>query len=544
MLIQCRCTNNQGEHKEKEINAVSDCGRMPLLMLPDEIINLIIYFYIPQADHGRGYGYCSIRPRLKSVFRGLINLSSTCYDLRRILGKHVFLFTSLVRRSELDSIMAYPRRMDGWSNFLEYRHLFISMAKAHYGPFHRGTDAGKRNYIASFVTRLEIPNVSLTNGDLHLFPELTHLSVLAEPMGSCTEIKLPQTMALTSLSLNIETLVASQELTRIASGCSRLDLLCDFNFCDPGTCFPYLQQQFINNSFREVDLFFSDSQALRYTSVVEFLGFIFASRVERLSLRLYKKTSGRTGPQFRQQIDSPIVSGLKLVEIISLSPYIKSLTMDLEMISRLDFETGTPIQQRVFKADFDDVCFTLVDYSLSVPKLLFRPREAVANIIQALHASSIVFAYGEVIDQAQLHALSVIRDLVLYLGLTSQRNSSYLGINMVFLEKAWSTSDDSMVRRYYELVIDASKEKLSQNSQDAESKILGVCLTDLPSLTSARYRQREAFYVGHDCGHDGNWPMVEWTLNHGKDAFWSVETSLRDLEHYSARERVLLSLWT
>ncbi|GEQ70604.1 hypothetical protein JCM33374_g4282 [Metschnikowia sp. JCM 33374] len=434
--------------------------------------------------------------------------------------------------------------MDGWSKAEAYRAHFMDLTTT------SGESVGRRNHPANapnlvcFVTRLEISNLSLVHGDLGLFPHLEHLSVLAGPLDGTHDVIVPNSMSLSSLAINVETLVHSTQLMDIASRCRRLDLLCDFNFCLPDWCFGHLRRRFSSNNFKEMNLFLSESQALRYSSVVAFLGLVLQGTIESLSLRLYKKTSERSGPHLTQAIESPWQSGSDILQMLCLSPNLVNLTIDLEMCTRLHFDAGVRVPTRHPSLASKRISFTLVDPSLSVPKLLHQPREVLANLVQALGTNAFTFVYGEVIDQAHLHALSVARDLVSYLG-SAQRFTPYSDITVVLLEKAWSTADGSMIRRHYEGIIDKLQElkDVPGSRTEGEQHILGACSTKPPSFTSTRYRQRERFKVGGDLHGEGSWPMIEWGSSHGRASFWSVETSLRDLEHYSARERVLSRLW-
>ncbi|KAM9895920.1 hypothetical protein OXX79_007785 [Metschnikowia pulcherrima] len=518
---------------------------MPLLTLPNEVLHLVIFFFVPANAKGREYGYRSTRARLKDAFQGMLHLSCTCSGLRKLVGRYLFSCVSLVRRSEIDSMMAYPRRMDSWSDGEKYRSEFMNLVGTSATLASSGSSYFADGGIAAFVTKLEARNESLYNDDLLAFPNLAHLAVLAEPPKIAQQIKLPAHLVLRTLAINIETLMMSPCLMRSAATCNRLDLFCDFNTCNPNYCFPHLQKSLVSCHCKQVNLFVSDAQCLRYPAFLSFLESLLNGSLQSLTLRVNKKACENAESQNTPEIITPLEGCRRFVMAVSSARNLRSLTMDLELVNNLNCDFTLRVPQLEKTHTGGEICFTLVDYALSVPKLLPRPREVVANIIRAMQSSTFTLVYGEVVSQAQLQALSVTRDLVSFLSSHNERRTPYSAIHTVHLSKAWSASDDGICRSYYESLLDTAKQSdLTLDERlSAEQKIVSVSSTEPPTNTSSRYKQRETFKVGQDREREGSWPMVEWNPCFETESFWSVETSFRDLEHYSARERVLSSLW-
>lgn len=539
-----------------------------LLDLPEEVLHVVIFW----LTHGNvrlnsgnldsqdrpPHTFTPNRCRIQIGYDDLMSLSMTCIRLRSVCGPGLFGFLSLVRQSEIDAILDYPSRLDKWSDSKVFQRAYVTeVLKA---SFRKCSDAelAKKSFrenvngdvrwsryqgfsCNNYVTQLEICNDTLKSGDLVHFPQVRSLRVLDCALTSPTQVKCTFGPHLSSLSINIGSLLRP-DLLLWSSRLTRLDTVCDVNDLHPGHSFEVLKQKLASFRLHQLNLFVNDPDVLRYVEFVDFLKFLVAhGTIESLSIRLTRKKGHSAkapnwdilecnGPAFLDALHSPVLANVML---------------DYDIISRLLFPEEFHLDNRVGSP----VCFSLIDYSLSVPKLLFRPREIVANLIQGVGATEVVFIYGEVIDQAHLHAIGVMSNLLVYLALDAHRPTPYANIGHVSMEKAWSVADDSQVRTHYEKLMDAWE---ASPKGDARRKLLleiVLLFRAEPHLfTSPRYRRREHYLVfPQQCVmNEGNPVPIMLPLPQElgkKDSFWTVETSLRDLEHYGVRERVLSSIW-
>lgn len=556
---------------------------MSLLLFPDEVIHEIIYHLtsgsvcLNLTETSAGYARLrrpegSFTPNTCKIplgYMDLLALSTTCTRLRIMCGESLFSFISLVRRSEIDAILAYSTRMDKWSDSRGLHRQFMKevlesnfsqcseeeLAKMSFRPSVNGDKHFWSKYQRTFsvnhyVTELEISNESLKNGDLSLFPALASLQVLDKP----ARIELPRDSVaafgskLKKLAINLETLLGCGHLLRLLPQLHELNLICDIHSLIPNASLTELKKAFGNRNKLSIFTFFvTDPDLLQYTEYMDFLHHILATGIiKTFILRLTRKVGLQATAKTWEVFDRAEKSWPAFVNALNSCNTLNSVMIDFDLISRLLFPLAFVLPER--ESPFPPhVSFYLIDYSLSVPKLLFRPREIVANIIQAIRATEVVFIYGEVIDQSHLHAIGVMSNLLMYLASDSHRASPYIGVAKVSMEKAWSTSDDSLVRHHYESLIDSyeAADKGTADKKELASRIVNVSLGDHHVFSSPRYRRREEYsVVAQKSSHGDTMPIMLPTFKlQSRDYFWAAESMLRDLEHYCMREKALSSIW-
>ncbi|SGZ58638.1 CIC11C00000004299 [Sungouiella intermedia] len=551
---------------------------MSLLILPDDVIHEIIFYVssrelydyssnIISTESLRPHG--SFTPNSCRVhgFKDLMAISSTCVRLRVICGPTILRFVSLVRRSEIDAILAYPTRMDKWSDSKALQRHFIKeilttnfsicareeLARLSFRPSVNGDlrfwSRYQRQFSANhYVKELEITNSSLKNGDLALFPQLTSLKVLDKPAETKPEGELPSlNLNLSILSINLETLLGCESLLRILPQLHELNLICDINSLEPHVSLLAFKIALgSSNNLSSFTLFVTDPDLLQYSEFVDTLHHIISTGyVQTIALRLTRKAGQRASIKKWDVFSKQEDTGPSFVRALNSGSSLRSVVVDFDLINRLLFPPRFLARRHDFSIK-ESICFYLIDYSLSVPKLLFKPREMVANIIQSIGATEVVFIYGEVIDQSHLHAIGVMSNLLIYLVSDAHRAAPYSAITQVSMEKAWSMSDDSLVRHFYESLIDSydAAEKFSDTKRELAAKIRAVSTGDHHVFSSPRYRKREDYVVLLESSQGNPTPMmIPRSRQKPKDSFWPTEAMLKDLEHYCMREKPLSSIW-
>lgn len=491
-------------------------------------------------------------------YNDVLNLSSVCRYFRQLLGPGIFSFLSLVRWSEVDSILDYPSRMDRLSNSKDIRRRVLHeliyenwLGSSNEGT--RGDDStlpGVNNAYQlnlsfnNFVTHLEVCNDSLLSGEIskEAFPRLKHLWVLDYPLDRDILKDLPQ---LESLAINISSLLKCESYMECIPSVSRLDLICDINSLQPsGTLTNFIKKLLHKKPrLRELNFFSSDSEILRYKEFSQLL-LIFCSLdlLELFSLRLTNKHIGNSNNAW--EILPVDENGPLFIKLLQQCPCLKNLMIDFSFINSLGFPKNyvTPC-----KSSDRQTSFTLVDSSLSAPKLLFRPREVIGSLIQGIGANRIVFVYGEVIDQAFLHAMGLMSNLLLHLQSSSRTKSAYTEISLVSLEKMWSMGDDSLVRSHYETLMDKWEIEKKMDGGKLWHEIRSSYRDRTFPFNSPRYKKPEHFEVQlqpSDAAVEETVPIMIPQI-HGLrlSEFHSVESSLRDLEHYCFKDKALSSIW-
>lgn len=550
---------------------------MSLLILPDELIHEIIY-YLTSRDIDDNLFNSSPRPVLRPKgsftpntsriygYKDLLALSSTCVRLRLMCGEILFTFVSLVRRSEIDAFLAYPTRMDKWSDSRALDRQFIKeilttnfsicsreeLAKLSFRPSVNGDKRFWSKYQRVFsanhyVTELEITNGSLKSGDLAMFPSLTSLMVLDKPGQIDPDVQqVAAASNLSRLSINLETLLGFESLLLLLPQLHELNLICDINGLVPQVSLLKLKHAFgPSNNLSSFTLFVPDPDLLQYDEFVDFFHHILSTGpIKTFVLRLTRRLGQLAGSKKWDVFSDPENSGSAFVAALNSGSFLRSVVVDYDLVSRLLFPPRFVAPKRNLN-DSEPIRFYLIDYSLSVPKLLFKPREMVANIIQSIGASEIVFIYGEVIDQSHLLAVGVMSNLLIYL-ISSHRVSPYLGVTNVSIEKAWSMSDDALVRHYFESLVDNydTAERLSVTKRDLAAKIRSVSIGDFHVFSSPRYRRRENYVVLMESVQGSPTPiMMPSNMPKSSDSFWATESMMKDLEHYCMREKPLSSIW-
>lgn len=222
------------------------------------------------------------------------------------------------------------------------------------------------------------------------------------------------------------------------------------------------------------------------------------------------------------------------------------------------------------------ISFTLIDPSLSTPKFVVRSRNIVSYVVQALQVGDLHFHYGEVVEQCHLQSLNVVTNFVEFLSIPHGSSSLYDGISRISTEKCWSVSDDTCRREHYhKLLLELGDKHITRERRAQTQQKISSCFAwTRISYNSPRYRIKEFFDVHyalmpllnyfqlfseHNLVRELNLteipelqlevtiPSIKLSATPAKEpiysTFWSVESSLVDMEQYSLKQKKLSRIW-
>ncbi|CAK7891679.1 hypothetical protein CAAN1_01S06480 [[Candida] anglica] len=437
--------------------------------------------------------------------------------------------------------------------------------------------------INNFVTYLECDNSLLRNGDIMLFPLLTTLNVLDFAISKDITNRIvpwegfPNLNALTYLSINASSFSNAPELNTLISSLKRLDLFCHESEMNAVDGFSAILGNATTIQIEELNIFISDTCFLRYTEFLEFLNNIIqrGPNLQKLMIRIIRRKGDDSGSHSMGQWE--VFSGLNgemLVKIINSAPKLVHFGMNLALYYALDFSDHFNINES--RARLGKFTISLIEPSLSVPKLARTERVSVSTLICRTHATTIRFYYGEVMEQSNIQALNLVSELTQYLDFM-RRNGEGVAIETVSTEMCWSVSDDTVRRDYYiklQMILEQLNASGNSKKEDAiacrKKLSTGTTWGRLP-VNSPRYRVCESYQVDHKLSTNANYQFL-WSvwlnmlptqeselvegyvpilnqnsltqsdINDSKD-FWSVEASLTDLEEYALKPRKRSRLW-
>lgn len=481
-----------------------------LLLLPDELLCHIVYYltgiqlFFKQHESrylqpNQCFVYLSNRHRLGNHVSDILNLSLTCYRFRELLGVALFGFISLRRSSEIDSILSYPRRMDRWSDSDRLSREFDDLILA----------SVRSVGISNFVNDLEISNCYLDK--LLLFRNLHTLKVLDTPfLGKVFNTGLN----VTRLSINAETLLHFDDHF---PNMYHLDLVTDIHALEPQSLGELAK---FGSNLNSLNLFVTDTNVLLSAEMLAFfLSILRNGNLKNVAVRAIRKIGQRAPLKQWELASNSGPSFINSLQSLSLA----TVMIDYEFLRNLEF----PVTQNNHSLN-PLACFTLVDPVLSLLKLDHVQLKHLAQVVEGFRPREFALAYGEVIIQSHFQAFGAVQT---FLGIIPPNL-----VTVISLEKAWSVADDSLVRKYYEDLIDT----YDRTDQLKVQRVADVSFTESFLFSTPSFRNREYFQVRYD----GEMAFVPCDFSMGTaNRLWDIESSLRDLEHYCIREKKLSSIW-
>lgn len=483
-------------------------------------------------------------------YSSVLQLSTTCKRFRRLLAPALFGFLSLVRTSEIDSILKYAtdkangakQNQGFWEDYVKTIGNIEPSARI---------DTSKRTpdqqslRINNYVTHLEATQDVLTAGSpvsISMFPMLRHLKILDKrPLSS--SIDLLGDIQLLSLAIHLAALCSCGALISRLPSLQRLDLILDMSTLypkRPDNLLDPLGLHDIGNlisksNMIQLNLFIMSPEVLYLTDFLAFLAQIAnGSSIESLTIRTFK-TRQTIGSQWKV-FESP--NGPDFLAALKNAKLLVNLTLDYAFMKHLHFPRNYATTNEFEKST--PVSLSLVDESFGLPTLLPIEREVVSYIIATIKATHVGLIYGRVQEGSHLNALSFMNNLLAHLGSFS---FSYQ-IQFVSLYEAWSYSDDGMMRDYYQKILNAS-EAGSKESEAHKCKMALIKASRISrfDFNSPRYQKQEVYSV---LQQEGLLSMDTKQVNQSNlaiDIFNSAEASLRDLEYYSCPNKELSAIW-
>lgn len=484
-------------------------------------------------------------------YSSVLQLSTTCRRFRRLLAPALFSFLSLVRTSEIDSILKYATdkansAKHSQSFGTQYAKIIESIQSFAKHSALKQTPDQKCWRMNNYVTHLEATQDVLTIGSpisISAFPVLRHLKILDKRPLSNALVLFGDTQ-LFSLAIHLACLCSCGALISGLRKLQRLDLVLDMstmypkrpenNLLDPLGLLD-IGDKLSNSSLKQLNLFIMSPEVLLLNDFLEFLTHtVGGSAIESLTIRTFKSRE-TLGSQWGL-IESP--NGPRFLAILKCAKLLVNLTLDYAFMKYLKFPQNYPITNEHEKSI--PVSLNIVDESFGLPTLLPIEREVVTYIIATIRSTHVGLIYGRVQEGSHLNALSFINNLLSHLGSFSSSNQ----ILIVSLYEAWSYSDDGMMRDYYQKVIN-SIEAESKNSEARKFKmaLLNASRISRFDFNSPRYQKQEFYSVRPQGGLLSMDTKPVYQSELPIDNFNSAEASLRDLEYYSCPSKELSAIW-
>lgn len=481
------------------------------LLLPDDIIRRVLYWLtygqFQQFKTLNILKYCNQKDYYDE---NLINLSSTCIALRKLIGPMIFSHLSLVRFNQIDVILkTYQSNEIKQQTNLKLLNQFEKFFRFDYS-FHQ------------FVTYLECDN-SLVFKLNSIFPNLKVLKLLDQANyinQSSSSLNLKN---LQYLSINLCTFLNFTSFDSL----HRLDILIDFDQLRINQLlkFPKLY------NLKMMNLFLNKLYVINYQILLDWITEITqTNQLFSINFRLLKSRCIGNNFSYNWKIYSSekyqnVVghyTGLKFIEIID---DIDNIGIDLSIFQELIFPLN--YWQKNNDSHRSSKTLTLIEPYLGVPQLSIATKALLHEFISSSNINHLNFKFGEVIDQADLQALNLITDLIMDFTCKHENNL----IQSVQIEKCWSVTDEIIIRDHYTLLL--------QNQSKHKQKLNNATTFQKLPFNSPRFRVNDIYSV--DYSHTK--PHLHLIQSNFDDYFWSIESSKLELEQYSMAPRKLSSIW-
>jgi hypothetical protein len=575
-------------HHDEDIN---NKLRLLLTDFPREIIfKIVIYLTnygititghpctdIPQYGFELNYNHCGGR----DTYHSLLNLSSTCSTFRVLLGPILFHNLSLVRSNQVDCIFKNPQSLYQFSDGKSYSRQFLKevllknfticayadQAKYSFKLLHKLSKYQLNFSCGQFISQLECDN-SLLLHDIRYFPRVTLLKILDQPhTNSIDAINFPKSIK--HMSINLVTLIRLENLQ--LREIDRLDILADFEQLAAihqdsltkfiGT-FPF-------TTLSQLHLFINQAYVINYQVLLDLLDTIVHAcpKLTTIAIRLISTKRIDNQPHHNWKIYScekygycsGHYTGLKVVDLVA---NVSIVEVDLQILNELNFPTSV---DTTFDAFSNPSTLVLVEPYMSIPKLSQRLKNILYQIVGSCHVEEIQFKFGEVVDQSDIQALTLITNFISYV---CNESPGYAGIKRISLEKCWSITDEMAIRDYFG--------SLLASYDHNKTKVDSAAIWGKVSFSSPRFRTEDCFEIlyklyrdipnpnqvtimdyynildhQHQHVHEDNVQnqgditlvSLKPTSSKSDYRFWSVESSKVELEQYSTNQRRLSSIW-
>lgn len=511
------------------------------------------------------YTYITNNERCNGCYRDLLSLSSTSRTMRIKVGGVLFRNISLVRQNQIDSVLSTPRSRQLYSDEKAYHREFIKevisgniencskseLARSSFKHHIIGDQNFKCYYenrlsLCNFVRYLECGNEVLNSTELMMFPNLTELRILEECVNSKIQSKI-EVPKLEYLAVHAQTLQMSEALLDSLNSLRRLDLFLNYSDIPATIGVQGILKHLLQHApiFEEVAVFLEQPYNLCYTETMRLLELVASSpQLRKLTIRVKRRKS----PLQLGQGDYEVYLDYIGDELLSIFESVEILIIDISLLNVIKLNPTLEISNQGIPLRGKQII--LVDRAVLGPKLSLTQKEVLGAIIKRCGITSFSYYYGEALEESHLHVLNIVTDFICWMiDPISSRGQRYEGLEMVYIEKCWSITDDSAIREFIHK---------SMMSDLTRSSINHIKVWDRLVLNSPRYKKREDFelFIGEQQLYNvttnegyfigsSNMPTNAVTittshatgLRHAENYFWSTETSLCDFEQYCIRQR-------
>ena len=461
------------------------------LLYPIEVLHAILnhlcVFLIHLEKQDDPYTSTSKGSSCKN-YHDVVNLSATCRYIRLFLGPYLFQMISVVRKTQVESLLQLPKapkspKLKLYDEVLQFK------------------------TIHEYVTTLETDTMDI----VPLFPSLERLIVLGNCSGDSNSAP-----SLRSLTISAGTLLKCPGVLEAANNLNSLHMLCAFHDIEASGLSP-LKHYFEDHKLTELNLYFGRAAHITYDTTLDFIALVVsASQIQRVGLHVARRSfqeDDRNWP-----CSSYPVASQKLLQSLLSSP-INSLSFDIGILVQLHIPNPSLFGSRM--SPQPGLCFTLIDPSFAFHSWHLLNFHTLAQIFQIFHVREFQWKYGEVIDESHLQALDAAVN-------TIARIHDFNGCEIDFLqlEKCWSVADDTLIRQHL---------KSPENHPNAT-------IRDRYSFNSPRYRLPESYavvYLETASIHQ----IEQRDEAEAENRFWTLQLTLLDMQQYCLPQRKRSSIW-
>ncbi|WEJ93015.1 hypothetical protein PSN45_000474 [Yamadazyma tenuis] len=376
----------------------------------------------------------------------------------------------------------------------------------------------------NFVTYLECDK-PVYDTFLRLFPRLQSLKFLDYP-SSLTTVDISTISTVRSLSLNV---VHLPLFASILSSLTRLDVFVDLHDAGPDHLV-YLSQSLEMWNLTELNVFLKEPSSISYSLVVDIISKACKCSLTKLSLREIRRCyDGAVYDHY----DLDKANGDAFIAAINGCKTLEHITIDVSILNYMTFTNITPQQPIVSTGRI----LSIIERSLFVPVFLQDFKNKLSSLIKSLGVSHINLQYGDPMSQSDLAALMTLKDFVNFFSETFLSSQ----INTVSMEQVWSIANEAAFRDYIHRKLYLEEPDLVSVSTALSPKSF---LTLKPWHRSLVHTPNFRLYFEYSVDYSGTFfrPAVDPNTEISLD-FWSVESSLMELEQYARRRRQRSNIW-
>ncbi|KAK6201117.1 uncharacterized protein RJT21DRAFT_31723 [Scheffersomyces amazonensis] len=505
-------------------------------------------------------------------YQDLISLSSTCTKFRRLLGPFIFKNFSLIRLNNVDVILgSHWGQSELFSDKKKYNREFMKellainsenclisdLARTSFKQGIIGDSSQQSRYnrefsINNFITYLEVDSTMLVGSNLSQFHNLTSLKILDTAYFDFYTYTLPPLENLTELSIRGDIL---STLQYIPPSLKRLDVMLVLLQKECLDAIETLHDTFETKLLNlvELNMFFDTREALNYDEILNLLE-IVADNCLKLENINFRKL--RRNVNIDSEFSNSIYNSLNFYKIVKKFENIRHIGIDVKILNTIMDDTlfvdrlkltnraNLPLANMGLQRSM-----TVFDYSTTSPILTTNAIKLLSDIIRCIGITEFNFQFNESHNRSRDNAINLVLSVVSF---QTQIYSKQL--EKVSIMPCWSLTDGHLKRSFYRDCIIKNNELPNKVWQQSLASAL---IGDKISCTnSSKFKDKEIFdviYLEHILdGYLGFPPSPvifqaklqpcedneENNLNQNQystsRSFWSVETSLSEMEHYSA----------